>query len=67
MLVRQTPTKIITGVADMRNNFLVDGTISTLNATEGFVVVVVLAWGTRFVAVSIISDVENHATNQLSK
>ena len=67
MLVRKTPSNIITGVTDIRGNYLMDGTMSTLNATEGFTVTLVLAWGTRFAAALMVSDIGNGMANSPPK
>lgn len=55
ILVRNSPVDLGTGITDENTDFITDEKRSTLNATSGLNIFLVLAWPTRLAFVEAIS------------
>jgi hypothetical protein len=54
IFVRNSKSGVITGIQNSNGTYVSDGEMSSLNATTGLTIVMVLAWSTRLVSAEII-------------
>ena len=59
IIVRNSPSGLVTGIVDANNIFISEQQLSTLNATKGLILVMVLAWPTRLLLGEVISAGNN--------